>query len=259
MMKAHFVPVSYLKGFASGNPKARYAKAYVIERRKVYPNPTAIRKICARTDYYTPIPAQDARLFSDQETVFGTILSKLAAGDTSVLIDITPQLWLLKLRNIAILENTSYRTCVLETGKNIKFPDRAVSVIQTQSPSRLITSDDPLLLIGEGSPENMCFVLPLTPEKLLVSVPEKYFAIVGNEATNADVELLNKLQCRQARRCVITRDAPTDPSRYQRNMPQEPHPATSGVITITKSAILNFISINAKGPDGLPSFLTVRG
>ncbi|MGH8770880.1 MAG: DUF4238 domain-containing protein [Pyrinomonadaceae bacterium] len=140
--------------------------------------------------------------------------------------------------------------------------DRDTTVIRTES-AGLITSDDPLLIIGDGPPAEQCFLLPVSPELLILSAPVKYFLITAFRATDADIGLLNRWQCRQAREYVIMPREPTDAKTYQTHMRPEPTKAMSGAVFYDRerrkgSVILNFTSFNARGPEALPSFLALR-
>lgn len=250
-MRAHFVPVGYLKGFSPDPSAERSATVTVVERQKMYQ--TSVESICACSDYYSHFPEEDGALFAAQETLLPQLTS---IAPEALPADLAPHLWRLKVRNRAILDNTRYRDLILPASQTVDLGTRKQSIIVAHSPCELITSDDPLILYGYGEPSDLGFLLPVSPDRLVVSVPVNRFAIVSGTASAADVELINRLTCRQARRCVIMRSPTGDPSTLRLHMRASPQPAASGVAHgRTPAAFLNFTSVNPQGPDGTPSFL----
>lgn len=71
------------------------------------------------------------------------------------------------------------------------------------------------------------------------------------------MDMLNEFQCGQAGDCVIMRDEPPDPQWYRDRMRPARWRAASDVLPLFNgdTLILNFLSINPRGPKGLPSFL----
>jgi len=258
ILKAHTLSVAYLKAFATArrNKETRFWHAWAVDRAKCFR--ASLKRLCAEGGYYTADSGIDAALFMQQENAFGDLLPRLTAGDTAALLEIAEHLWLLKLRNTAILDSTRHRLLLLREGRAIPLGERVSALINASDlPVPLVTSDDPVLLFGDGLPSVQCFVLPISPDRILVSAPKSDFRMVSSYASTADVELLNRLQCRQARRYVIMRDEPIDPTAYQAAMSPTPRPAASGAALTNGrgSIIINVVSTNPSGPDSLPSFL----
>ena len=164
-MKAHYLPVAYLKGFGDDScPKPEKCRAWVVRRRSL--SNEMLRNIGVRKSFYVFSRSEDFKLFEEQERYFGTLLPKLEAGDVSVLSDVARQLWLLKLRNRTILDSTHHRRTVMEAGKSFPLGGRDSKVIEAApGAGAFITSDDPLLLIGDEDPDRQCFL----PRSHLVS------------------------------------------------------------------------------------------
>jgi hypothetical protein len=260
-MRAHFVPVAYLKGFADVRSEARSAKAFAIPRERP-PFRTSLDNLCVCTDYYTTLPHEDATLFEAQETLFGKLLEGVSAGDFARLQGIAPHLWRMKIRNRSILDSTRYKQILMAAAQTMDLGLRETKILTTTGVQKLITSDDPIMLFGDGGPSLQAFLLPLSPEIVLVDVPSQLFSVSAGGASDEDVDLLNKYQCQQAHRYVMMRDEPTLPATYQKQMPAQARGASSGVAIANNSgaatAYLNFISYNPRGAGVLPGFLTER-
>ncbi len=200
-MRAHFVPVAYLKGFSDQSAEPRHSKAYAVAKDRMFH--TALDNLCVCSDYYSAFPEEDAALFEELEAVLGALLDKARANDRSELRGIALHLWRLKLRNRAILDFSHHKQPLMAAGENVDLDEHETHFVSATRGLTLITSDDPLLLFGDGGSEAHCFILPLSPELLLVSAPTPRFSVTNSEASPDDVLLLNKLQCKQARRYVI--------------------------------------------------------
>lgn len=258
-MKAHYVPACYLKGFAAViEPKPRNSRLFFISRMDE--GDRRIADLCVRTDYYTAVPQVDNRLFHAQESRLGALLHQALAGDQRGLRGLDEHLWTMKLRNLVVLDATRFRSEFLAVARTGSQLSRNAECAYISAPREaLIASDDPLILIGEGDPANMAFILPVAPDLIIVSAPRGQFRLRSTQASAQDIEWLNRAQCRQARDYVLLRSRPSDPDWYRSRMAPSPQPAASGFAGNPASpraqAILNFLSLNARGPDGLPSFL----
>lgn len=250
-MRAHFVPAGYMKAFSPDPSAGRESQVTVVERQKTYR--TSVENLCVCKDYYSRFPKEDDALFKEQEE----LLPQLATMDpTTALGDLAPHLWRLKMRNRAILGSAHYRNLILEASKVVNLGVRHEAFVDVSGTEELIISDDPLVAYGEGGPHEQCFVLPVSPTRLVVSAPAGFLSIVDKLASDEDIRKLNSLACKQAQRCLIMRTAPSDPSLLQSMMSAAPQPASAGIAPMPEwTAIVNYVSFNSRGPNGMPSFL----
>lgn len=259
-MRAHFVPIAYLKGFSKGTGDPRRSSAVAIARDKVFQ--ASLDNLCVCSDYYTAFPEEDAALFAQDEPFFATLVQGISAGVASALHSIPQRIWSLKLRNRSILDFSYYRQLVMAAGANVDLSSHTARVIFTPPPDQLITSDDPVLIFGIGNPSEQCFILPLTPNLLVVSASTTFFSLHSSTATSSDVQLLDRLQYQQARRHIICYDMPPTPKLYQEDIPVSPRRARSEIrFTPSRNGgylILNFFSYNPRGPGMSLSFLSPK-
>ncbi|MCG3776719.1 MAG: hypothetical protein JW395_3581 [Nitrospira sp.] len=201
-------------------------------------------------------------LFAQDEPFFATLVQGISAGVASALHSIPQRIWSLKLRNRSILDFSHYRQLVMAAGANVNLSSHTARVIFTPPPDQLITSDDPVLIFGIGNPSEQCFILPLTPNLLVVSASTTFFSLHSSTASSSDVQLLNRLQCQQARRHIICYDMPPTPKLYQEDIPVSPRRARSEIrFTPSRNGgylILNFFTYNPRGPGMSLSFLSPK-
>ncbi|WP_437587895.1 DUF4238 domain-containing protein [Sorangium sp. So ce1000] len=250
-MRAHFVPAGYMKAFSPDPSAGRDSQVTVVERQKVYR--TSVENLCVCKDYYSRFPKEDDALFREQEGA----LARLASMDPdTALDDLAPHLWRLKMRNRAILDATRYRTYILAASKAMNLGMRQEAVVVVAGSEELITSDDPLIVYGDGHPQEQCFILPVSPKRVIVSASAKFFSLASKSASGDDVRLLNRLACEQAQRCLIMQAAPANRSALQQMMSPVPQRATSGFVPLpAPTAIINYVSVNPRAPGRALSFI----
>lgn len=251
-MRSHFVPVSYLKAFANKPALCQYGRVHVIEReRDYYPS---IKKVCVNKNYYSHFPSTDSRLFQSQEMLLGSLANVNHIPDNFAI-----ELWKLKIRNKAILDFTNYRELIVLSNSTIDLGLRTEWFVEIKGDSQFITCDDPLIVYGGNSPEEMCFMLTVSPSRLVISAPTQFYSNVSSIANIEDVELVNKLVCHQIRRCAITHPSKRDVDNLRLYFPAKTIKIRSDIMwTQSPFMIINFHGPNPQGPNCLPSFISLK-
>ncbi len=253
-MRAHFVPVSYLKAFSSDPAIGRKARIRAVERSGEYV--TSVDNVCVCSDYYSHMPSADAALFRSQEIS----LPQLANTDF-VPPNLAHLLWELKLRNRAILDFSRYREMLLMAAKHVDLGERITWYAEVEgSADRLVTCDDPVIVYSGGVLSEYCFLLAVSPTRLAVSAPRHLYRRNGVTLTSGDVRLINTLLSQQTRRTVLLPPAATVP-RYIRDV--IPHLAKEARSELMHGpspfVILNFHGPNPHAAGQLPSCLGLAG
>jgi hypothetical protein len=252
-LRAHFVPIAYLKAFSDNPSKGRDGQVNVITREREFT--AKIDKLCACTDYYTKCPKTDFKLFENQEKTFADL-----SNANDVPYGLSNHIWQLKLRNTAILDSTKYRQLIATSATATPLGERYESFISTNGAYELITCDDPVITYDGNTPQEMCFLLTISPSRLFVSAPKNRYLITSATATEADVLHINRLVCRQVRNYAITHPNTVNLSELKKEFPQEPISAMSDILHSPYSGdtiILNFRGHNSRGPESLPSFMNL--
>lgn len=245
-MRAHVIPVAYLKGFSvDPNPEPRLRRIYAVARDRYFW--AALGDACVLKDYYTKDADIDDALFHDQETSFGTLVERIEAGQ-QIEAAVHTYIWLLKARSRVILDHAKDRELIAKHARTVPLGGRSLAIVRTQDD--LITSDDPVTMFGVSHGQggiDCAFMLPLTPRILALSLPSGRFSIRNSVASAKDVELLNRWQCERARFYVLMHDEIMPTTRVHQHMPASPWRASSGAVFFNiqrtqGSVIYNFLS-----------------
>jgi len=230
----HWLPCVYLKEFSSDLSKRRKSEVWRFDgSRSIY---VSVDSQCRGEFFYSKTCAKEAEhFFNDIETLYGGCVNKIKAGANQTpthreYFGLILMLFDLHLRNNAQQNLTSqdnfeaYKTRVFhflrdmlihksegiptenETKAHLHKHWR-VRIIRPTPSSEFITSDNPTMIFSANDRHDCHYaILPISPDHIAVAFDERFVRILSDRTKQADNMILNKNQCRQALKCVYSRE-----------------------------------------------------
>ena len=231
--KQHWLPCVYLKHFSPDASKRSKSKVWRFDGSINRDVP--VESQCSDKFFYSIACAKEAEdCFNQIETLYDGCVRKIVAGAAhrptfQEYFGLILMVFDLHLRNKAQQNLTTqnnleaYRTRLflflrdMFLGRSEGTPDERelkshlqthwrVNIIVPSADSEFITSDNPAMIFTTNDRHDCHYaLLPITPGHLAVAFDQRFIEIRPGHTTQADDELLNRNQCRQASSAIYSR------------------------------------------------------